>query len=164
MVRQPPFTFIWANCLTKLCGGNFAPPSTSGGVARLVARSARRRYHPRSPSDRSDSIDLSDVPGSEKIFRGAYSTGSRKDVLASQQDPTVSILLCKSAAAESRDDGDILTLKRGHSKGLSALQKIAGSLADQWTTQGFVLGHSAEIWHLGQRKSLVHGDRAGQQQ
>jgi hypothetical protein len=57
---------------------------------------------------------------------------AKKTVLAGPQDPAVSTLLYKSAAAESRENGDILPSERGRLKGRSALQEISGSLADRY--------------------------------
>lgn len=63
---------------------------------------------------------------------------SRKKVPANRQDPQVSTLLYKSAAAESRENGDILPSERGRSGGLSALREISDSLADRYAGRALV--------------------------
>lgn len=63
---------------------------------------------------------------------------NRKTVPASRQDPQVSTLLYKSAAAESRENGDILPSERGRSAGLSALQEISDSLEKRYAGRALV--------------------------
>lgn len=67
----------------------------------------------------------------QRVSRPAAGLG-KKVISAKPQDPQVSTLLYKSAAAESRENGDILPSERGRAEGLSALQEIAGSLADRY--------------------------------
>ncbi|KAI6788852.1 hypothetical protein KC343_g2541 [Hortaea werneckii] len=69
---------------------------------------------------------------------------SKRIVSANQQDPQVSTLLYKSAAAESRENGDVLPSKRGRSEGLSALQEISGSLAERYAGRALVLDGSGD--------------------
>lgn len=135
-VRQPPFTSIWTNRLTKLCGRDLCAAFDEGKRSLGLL--------PAAPFDFT-TLDRRLIALIQSICRrclgqrrsSAGANGSRKHVLAREQDPQVSTLLYKSAAAESWDNGDISTSERGHSEGLSALQEIAGSLADRWTAQKF---------------------------
>jgi len=75
---------------------------------------------------------------------------SRKTVPASQQDPQVSTLLYKSAAAESRENGDILPSERGRSAGLSALQEISDSLAERYAGRALASDGSVDSVGVGE--------------
>lgn len=65
---------------------------------------------------------------------------NRKNVPAHRQDPQVSTLLYKSAAAESRENGDILPSERGRAEGISASREISDSLAERYAGRAVVHG------------------------
>lgn len=69
---------------------------------------------------------------------------SRKKVPADRQDPQVSTLLYKSAADESRENGDILPSERGRSAGFSALQEISDSLAERYAGRALLSDESVD--------------------
>lgn len=77
----------------------------------------------------------------------------RKKVPADRRDPQVSTLLYKSAAVESRENGDILPSERGRSQGLSALQEISCSLAERYAGRALVPGDSADGVGMDQDRS-----------
>ena len=68
---------------------------------------------------------------------------NRKKAPADRQDPQVSTLLYKSAAVESRENGDILPSERGRSAGLSALREIRDSLAERYAGRALLSDESA---------------------
>ena len=67
---------------------------------------------------------------------------NKKNVPAHRQDPQVSTLLYKSAAVESRENGDILPSERGRAGGISALREISHSLAERYAGRALVCGGS----------------------
>ena len=69
---------------------------------------------------------------------------SRKKVPADKRDPQVSTLLYKSAAIESRENGDVLPSERGRSAGLSALQEISDSLAERYAGRALLSDGSVD--------------------
>jgi hypothetical protein len=65
------------------------------------------------------------------------------------QDLAVSILLYRSAATESRENGDILPSERRRLQGLSALQEISSSLAERYTSLASIHDNPVDSLEVG---------------